>query len=143
LVGPSDVVYSKIRPELRKATFPRITALCSADAYPLTPKHGIDPDFLVEVLLTEQFSASAIARSGRTKMPKVNRRELMTIEVPHVGPDDQHQIGLSLKAVRGLLEAAIGTLRAANQARRAMVTALVSGDRRIPVSYDRLLDASV
>jgi type I restriction enzyme S subunit len=38
LFGKSDVIYSKIRPALRKVAVPGFSGLCSADAYPLTPK---------------------------------------------------------------------------------------------------------
>jgi type I restriction enzyme S subunit len=37
LFKPKDIVYSKIRPYLRKAILASFSALCSADMYPLTP----------------------------------------------------------------------------------------------------------
>jgi type I restriction enzyme, S subunit len=77
LFGPEDVVYSKIRPELKKACHPAYEGLASADAYPLRPVAGITPAYLLEVLLSREFIRQAVERSGRTKMPKINRRELV------------------------------------------------------------------
>jgi len=76
LVAEGDVVYSKIRPELRKAAFPDRRVLCSADAYPLTPRPGVDPRFLLELLLTDRFTAATTGRSTRTKMPKPGSTEV-------------------------------------------------------------------
>jgi len=35
LVHPNNILFSKIRPKLRKVAFPKIHAVCSADIYPL------------------------------------------------------------------------------------------------------------
>ncbi|WP_371135154.1 restriction endonuclease subunit S [Tabrizicola sp.] len=45
------VLYSKIRPYLRKAARPDFSGLCSADVYPVAPKKGrLDRDFLFHLL---------------------------------------------------------------------------------------------
>lgn len=142
IVDEADVVYSKIRPELRKATFPAMRALCSADAYPLRPKPGVDPNFLLEVLLTERFSEIAIGRSGRTKMPKVNRSELLSIPVPWPTADEQREVGERLRAMRLLLEVALRAQTAASQARATLLKALLLGSTPLPASYDRFLDGA-
>jgi hypothetical protein len=140
LVVEADVIYSKIRPELRKATFPAIRALCSADAYPLRPALGVDPNFLLEVLLTDRFSEVAIGRSGRTKMPKVNRQELLSIPVPRVPADQQSAIGTRLRELRLHAEAARCARAATDRLRSALLGNLLSGEHEIPASYDRFLN---
>ena len=63
---------------LRKATTVNFDGLCSADMYPLTPKTGgITPDFLRLVLLSQEFTQYANDESKRTRMPKLNRDQLM------------------------------------------------------------------
>jgi len=47
LFEKDEVLYSKIRPHLKKACFPKFEGLCSADVYPLKPKTTIDGDFLL------------------------------------------------------------------------------------------------
>lgn len=77
LFSEGTVLYSKIRPYLRKACRPDFDGLCSADVYPLTPKAGIiDRDYLFYLLLGPDFTAYAIEGSARAGMPKVNREHL-------------------------------------------------------------------
>ncbi|HYU71179.1 MAG TPA: restriction endonuclease subunit S [Ktedonobacteraceae bacterium] len=73
---PGDVLYSKIRPYLRKATLADREGLCSADMYPLRPKDTMDSHFLLAIILGEHFSRFAIAVSMRSGFPKINRNEL-------------------------------------------------------------------
>lgn len=70
------VLYSKIRPYLRKVARPGFDGLCSADVYPLTASKRIDPDYLFHLLLSEDFTTYAIAGSARAGMPKVNQDHL-------------------------------------------------------------------
>lgn len=139
LVDPRDVVYAKIRPELRKAVWPRTPALCSADAYPLRPAPSVLPEFLLEVLLSDRFSAVAIARSARTKMPKINREALFTIEVPLPPLEEQQRIAGAITAVRTVLDASRTALDLAKRLRAAAIADLLSGAHEIPESYDRFL----
>ncbi len=136
LFGPEDVLYSKIRPELRKAAFPQITGLASADIYPLRPKPGCIAEFLLILLLSDEFSEMAIAKSGRTKMPKVNREELFSIEVPVPQILEQRRIaGLDL-AISAEIDAMTRVVTAADSLRSSILSGLLSGEHQIPVDYE-------
>ena len=76
LYEAGSVLYSKIRPELRKAAIAPCRGLCSADIYPLTPTKQLRAEYLLEILLSDSFSRFAISGSMRTGMPKVNRKHL-------------------------------------------------------------------
>ncbi|MCB1380349.1 MAG: restriction endonuclease subunit S [Alphaproteobacteria bacterium] len=77
LFDEKTVLYSKIRPYLRKAARPDFQGLCSADVYPLTPKPArLDRDFLFHLLLGNNFTEYAISGSDRAGMPKVNRNHM-------------------------------------------------------------------
>ncbi len=53
-----SVLYSKIRPYLRKATIANFEGLCSADMYPLQIKNGrLVSEFLMWSLLSPNFMA--------------------------------------------------------------------------------------
>jgi len=72
-----DVLYSKIRPYLKKVARPDFTGLCSADMYPLRPAEGrLHRDYLFFLLLSRDFTNYAIKVSNRAGMPKVNREQL-------------------------------------------------------------------
>lgn len=78
----SMVLYSKIRPYLKKVVAPDFRGLCSADIYPLTPTAGVmERDYLYHVLLTKRFTEYAMSGSDRAGMPKVNRNHLFAYKV--------------------------------------------------------------
>jgi type I restriction enzyme, S subunit len=76
-----DVVYSKIRPVLRKVCIAPVDCLCSADMYPLRAYSGLNNPFLFWFMLSEWFSAVAVLESQRVAMPKINRESLKEIAI--------------------------------------------------------------
>ena len=100
LFQPGDVVYSKIRPNLRKAFIADFEGLCSADMYALRPlPERIMTRFLLSILLGEHFTSFALTRSVRTGIPKLNRQEMSEYELPLPTIEDQKQISSHLKAI--------------------------------------------
>ena len=66
LFGPKDVLYSKIRPYLRKVALPTFSGLCSADMYPLrVDPNQLDREYLYYLLLSDHFTAYANRVSNR------------------------------------------------------------------------------
>lgn len=87
-----DIVYSKIRPYLKKAILARFDGICSADMYPLTPTRDFDPYFLFAFLLSEKFTSQAIPQQDRTGIPKINREQLNSVLVPLPPLEEQKKI---------------------------------------------------
>ncbi len=99
------VLYSKLRPYLCKAALAAFDGLCSADMYPLMVVDSqLDACFLLNVLLSDHFTRYAVELSGRARMPKLNREDLMGYEIPLPPLDIQHQIVAELEAERKLVE---------------------------------------
>lgn len=74
-----DVLYSKLRPYLRKAALAEAPGLCSADIYPLKVEAAkLLPAYLRMILVTPRFTAYAVEQSARTRMPKLNREQLFS-----------------------------------------------------------------
>ena len=71
-----DVIYSKIRPALRKACLAPEECLCSADMYPIKGRKNLLNGYLYWFILTDGFSSFAILESDRVAMPKINRDSL-------------------------------------------------------------------
>lgn len=82
LFDERDVLYSKIRPNLRKAALPESRGLCSADMYPVRPGLKLVREFLWAYLLTDHFTDRAVDLSARANMPKLNRAQLNSIGAP-------------------------------------------------------------
>ena len=84
------VLYSKIRPYLKKAARPMFDGLCSADVYPLKPNDGVlDRNFLFHLLLAPDFTEYAKSGSDRVGMPKVNRKHLFNYKFRLPSLDEQ------------------------------------------------------
>ena len=80
LFTEEDVVYSKIRPYLRKAVLPSFTGICSADMYAFRRKGKLrDRRFLFQYLLSDKFTDQAISHQQRTGIPKINRAQLNSV----------------------------------------------------------------
>jgi type I restriction enzyme S subunit len=137
----SHVIYSKIRPNLRKVALPNFSGLCSADAYPLLPTADVPRRYLQQLLLSRPFTEQAVARSGRTKMPKINQVELMSIEVPATSSEEMRFLADEFEAIDQTRHAVHQELASVRQLRSNLLTALLSGEHVIPQFYDELMEA--
>ncbi len=60
LSSKGDVIYSKIRPALRKLVIAPEDCLCSADMYPLRGRNRVENQFLAWFFLSEEFSGWSV-----------------------------------------------------------------------------------
>lgn len=129
---PGDVIYSKIRPALRKATIAPQACLCSADMYPMRVDGSLlISEYLLHYLLTDAFSVWAVLESNRVAMPKINRESLIELRMPVPPHDEQRAIvehivreTAKLDAVRAATERTIALLK---ERRAALIAAAVTG----------------
>lgn len=130
-VRAGDVIYSKIRPALRKVTVAPEPCLCSADMYALRPTRGGDPAFFSWLLLSEYFSGIVVLESMRVAMPKVNRETLAPILLPVPDPTEQRGIAEYLitqtSRLDALVDKAIASLDFLQERRTALISAAVTG----------------
>lgn len=101
LYSPGTVLYSKIRPYLRKAVFVDFRGLCSADIYPIqviSPQ--LDPHFVMWSLVADPFTDYANRLSGRTRMPKLNRPQLFRFTLLYPPLSEQLHIVAELDALQ-------------------------------------------
>jgi type I restriction enzyme, S subunit len=132
LVKPGSIVYSKIRPYLQKAFLCEFDALCSADMYPLVPKHGVVSTFILHTLLSEDFTAFATSVSARSGIPKINRTELSEYVVWTPPSTEQAGIAEALDSA-DLLIAGLERLIAKKKAiKQGMMQQLLTGETRLP-----------
>jgi len=100
LFDESMVLYSKIRPYLKKVVRPASPGLCSADVYPLAPySNEITRDYLFHLLMSKTFTDYAILGSARSGMPKVNREHLFEFKVSLPDLKAQKQIAAILDSL--------------------------------------------
>ncbi len=93
-----DIIYSKIRPELRKVCIATDNCLCSADMYAIKPSSIINSEYLLLVFLGEQFNAFMINQSMRVAMPKVNRNDVLNYPIIFPTIKEQNEIVANIKS---------------------------------------------
>ncbi len=111
LCRAGDVIYSKIRPALAKVIVAPTDCLCSADMYPLSPRHSLQANYLFWLLLSEAFTAWSVLESERVAMPKINRATLNSYHLPIPPLDEQSAIVEYLDKSTADIDAAISPAR--------------------------------
>lgn len=102
----NTILYSKIRPYLKKVVMPNFNGICSADIYPIVcNSNKIKKEFLYYILLGDKFTKYAIAGSSRVGMPKVNRDHFFkyTFKLPPI--EEQQKIVDEIESERAVVEA--------------------------------------
>ncbi|CPH57367.1 type I restriction enzyme specificity protein [Burkholderia pseudomallei] len=131
LCREGDVIYSKIRPALRKACIAPADCLCSADMYPLRGDESLLNHYLLWFLLSEPFSAFAVLEADRVAMPKINRESLNALKLALPPVEEQEQISRMLTRattrIDALVEKTERSIELLKEHRSALITAAVTG----------------
>ncbi len=131
LFGPDDVLYSKIRPYLRKAALPTFTGICSADMYALKPREMLVREFLLCWLLSEPFTRQAVSYQSRTGIPKINRKQLDSTWIPVPPKHEQEEIAKLLLSCDHKFSSEQGRYNVLNILFHSMLEYLMTGKLRI------------
>ena len=103
LFKKGQIIYSKIRPLLRKAIIAPFDGLCSADMYPLNTT--LNKKYVLYYLLSDGYNVQiANAMSSRVKMPKINQNELTKVLLPLPPLAEQKRIVEKLEQLLPLCE---------------------------------------
>lgn len=146
LCREGDVIYSKIRPALRKACIAPADCLCSADMYPLRGDEYLLNSYLLWFLLSEPFSAFAVLEADRVAMPKINRESLNALKLALPPVEEQEHISRVLTRattrIDALVEKTKRSIELLKEHRSALITAAVTGqiDLRATVAAESQTD---
>ena len=131
LCASGSVIYSKIRPALRKVAIAPEKCLCSADMYPLNCREKLTNPYLYWLLLSDQFSAWSVLESDRVAMPKINRETLNELCLPVPPKTEQAAIAAFLETEAAELDNFIAKVNEAAdrlvEYRQALITSAVTG----------------
>lgn len=96
-VATGDIVYSKLRPYLRKVVVATEPGLCSADCYPLRADPSlVDAPWMAWMLVSDRFTRFATDASVRARMPKLNREQLFAYEFALPALEEQRSVAARL-----------------------------------------------
>jgi type I restriction enzyme, S subunit len=76
-----DVLFGKLRPNLRKSVLAPFDGYCSTDILVLRAREGVDPRFAARLFQSEKVNAVAEATAIGTKMPRTSWRDLRSTKV--------------------------------------------------------------
>lgn len=132
LCDKGDVIYSKIRPNLCKACIAPIDCLCSADMYPMKTDYKVlNQEYLLWILLSDNFTRYAVLESDRVAMPKVNRECLAKFKVPIPSIEEQILLNNILKQndkfIDNLINKAKLQIEKLKEAKQSLISEAVTG----------------
>ena len=103
LFHEGQILYSKIRPALKKAVIAPYDGLCSADMYPINT--WIDKQYLLFLMLSDCFTIQTQSKANRVKMPKINQDGLVNIIIPLPPLVEQHRIVAKIEELQPDIDA--------------------------------------
>ncbi|WP_198390920.1 restriction endonuclease subunit S, partial [Burkholderia ubonensis] len=113
-----DVLFGKLRPNLRKCIVAPFDGYCSTDILVLRSNEGVDPSFAGKVLRTEHVGAAAEKTAIGTKMPRTSWKHLSELKVFCPSFHEQSKIAQvldTLDTAIGETEAIVAKLKALKQ----------------------------
>lgn len=94
-----DILFGKLRPNLRKVARPDFDGMCSTDISVFRAKPHISPDFAFRVLSSDPVIKHAVANSAGTKMPRTHARSILSFETVLPPLDEQQRIADVLRSL--------------------------------------------
>ncbi|MFT2706261.1 hypothetical protein [Clavibacter zhangzhiyongii] len=85
-----DVLYGKLRPQLRKCCVATNSGACSSDILTLRPVHDESAYYLAALMRSEMFTHRVQRLVAGANLPRVSARELLELEVPW--PEDNSEL---------------------------------------------------
>lgn len=94
-----DILYGKLRPNLRKAVQAPFDGVCSTDVVAIRTHPGVEPGFVMNLLHTDRFTRYAVETASGTKMPRTNWAAISAFEFLLPPLDEQRRIAAVLSAI--------------------------------------------
>lgn len=99
---PGDVLYGKLRPNLRKCIVAATAGVCSTDLVPLRPVKPEAAHLLAMQMRSEPFTARVMRLVAGANLPRVNVGDLLTIALPAPPEEDEDRLYAVAEAVASL-----------------------------------------
>ena len=98
------LLYSKIRPYLNKLTVVEMSGYCSSDMYPLLPDgKRVHITYLSTFMLSDTFNDRIRGFYERASIPKINRTQLFSVQIPLPPLATQQAIVAEIEAEQALV----------------------------------------
>lgn len=136
-----DLLFGKLRPNLRKAAPAPFSGLCSTDILALFGKDGLDSRYLAHIGQWHPLQQHAVATSTGTKMPRTSWAELGSLEFPLPPIWEQRRIAAVLSSVDRAIEKTQAVIDQLQIVKRGMMQELLT--RGLPGRHTRFKQTEV
>ena len=100
-----DILFGRLRPNLRKAAIASAPGTCSGDITILRMINGDDTHYLLHFLLSGFAFAQINRHINGINLPRINNRDLLEIKVPLPPLEEQQRIATILETVEEAIRA--------------------------------------
>lgn len=138
----NDILFGKLRPNLRKSIGAPFDGYCSTDILVLRSRDGILPSFSGHVFQWERVFAAAVATAAGTKMPRTAWRDLRSFRVFNPSDEaEQSRIAYVLDTIDEAIQKTEAVIAKLKRIRAGMLHDLLTygldkdGELRDPVAH--------
>jgi type I restriction enzyme S subunit len=136
-----DVLFGKLRPNLRKSVRAPFDGVCSTDILAILAADGLDPAYLATVCQAPKLQDFAIATSIGTKMPRTTWPQLATFPLLLPPLPEQRKIAEILSSVDDAIEWTETVIERVREVKRALAQELLT--RGMPGRHTRYKQTEV
>ncbi len=122
-----DVLFGKLRPNLKKVARPDFDGICSTDIVVFRPRSQVDPEFAFRVLASDPVIERAVSQSAGTKMPRAHARSVLDFETTYPPFDEQKRIAEVLRSVDEAIRLSKATAEQSLRSLDATLETLMNG----------------
>ena len=136
-----DVLFGKLRPNLRKAAAAPFDGVCSTDILPLFGKDGLDSPYLLQLVQWNRLQRHAVATASGTKMPRTSWKQLgeFTFLLPPL--IEQRKIAAILSSVDAAIENTQAVVDQVQVVKRGLMQELLT--RGLPGRHTRFKQTEI
>ena len=131
-----DVLFGKLRPNLRKSAVASFNGLCSTDILPLVAKHGLDSSYLLQLLQSSRFAQHAIITASGTKMPRTSWKQIGEFRFARPPLCEQREIATVLSSMDDAIEQNEGVVQQLQLTKRSLIAVLLTGELGVRCDID-------
>lgn len=136
-----DLLFGKLRPNLRKAVVAPFDGICSTDILVLRAMHGADSRYLQCLAHWPPFQAHAVSTASGTKMPRTSWALLAQFLTPLPPLAEQRKIAAILSSVDEAIEATQAVIDQLGVVKKAMMAELLT--RGLPGRHTRFKQTEI
>ena len=136
-----DVLFGKLRPNLRKAAPAPFAGVCSTDILPIFAEQGLDASYLAQLTQWYPLQRHAVATSSGTKMPRTSWKQLGEFRFRLPPLPEQGKIAAILSSVDDALEKTQAVIAQLQIVRQSLAQELLT--RGLPDRHTRFRQTAI